>query len=76
VKELKLRPTNDWYSNYSWYECNSMENPYQTHLYKKASRAKFFALLCPDHPAGQAGQGKKNKFALQVRSWQQGSPAL
>ncbi len=40
VKELKLRPTNDWYSNSSWCECNSMENPYQTHVCKKVTRAK------------------------------------
>ncbi len=75
MKELKLRPTaNDWYSNSSWYEFNSMENPCQTHVRKKVSRANFFALPCPvpcpGRPAGQAGQGKKNKFALQGRAGQ------
>ncbi len=39
MRELKLRPTNDWYSNSSWYECNSMENPCQSHVCRKVSRA-------------------------------------
>jgi hypothetical protein len=56
-----------------------MENPCQTHVSKKVSRAKIFALPCPvpctDRPAGQAGQGKKNKFALQGRAGQGGRAA-
>ncbi len=41
---------------------------------KKLAGQNF--LPCPGRPAGQAGQGKKNKFALQGRAGQGSRAAL
>jgi hypothetical protein len=57
VKELKLRLTvNNWYYNCSWYECNSMGNPCQTHVCKNVSRA---GQPCPVRVSGHYDNQEK-----------------